>query len=203
MLTDIARKWSVGIVTPIARGMSSIGLTPNMLTVLGFLFNVFVAWVLARGQDYFVWGAVLLVLASIFDAFDGAVARLTGSVTKFGAFLDSTLDRASEAAIYFGLLYWYVTTTPPHTLEPVLIYLTIVGSLLVSYTRARAEGLGVQMKDGWFTRLERIIVLVVGLALSPLSESVMLFVLAVLALGTLITVVQRILHTKKRLEIGD
>lgn len=199
MLTNLARRWSAGILTPIARGLSALGLSPDALTVLGFLFNVGVAWVLSRGQEWFGLGAVLLVAASIFDAFDGAVARHTHQVTKFGAFLDSTLDRASEAALYLGLLYWYLTATPPYTLEPILIYLTIVGSLMVSYTRARAEGLGLEMKDGWFTRLERIIVLVLGLALSRTFDQVMLYVLFLLAFGTNLTAVQRILHTRAKL----
>jgi len=199
MLTDKARQLAAGILNPIARALARIGLTPNMLTVIGFLFNVFVAWVLSRGAGWWVWGGVLLILSSIFDAFDGAVARQSGQVSKFGGFLDSTLDRGSEAAIYLGLLYWYVTTTPPHTLEPVLIYMTIVGSLLVSYTRARAEGLGVQMKDGWFTRLERLVVLIVGLLLARLSDNVMLYILLIQAVGTMVTTLQRILHARQRL----
>lgn len=199
MLTDKARRWSAGILTPIAQGLVRLGLSPDALTVLGFLFNCGVAYVLSWGPAWWGWGALLLVLASIFDAFDGAVARLTGRVTRFGAFLDSTLDRMSEAAIYLGLLYWYITTTPPHTLEPVLIYLSIVGALLVSYTRARAEGLGLEMKEGWFTRLERIVVLVVGLALSNTLDQVMQLVLFLLALGTLVTALQRILYTRSKL----
>ncbi|MCW5852663.1 MAG: CDP-alcohol phosphatidyltransferase family protein [Anaerolineae bacterium] len=199
MLTDKARRWSAGILTPIARGLSALGLSPDALTVLGLLFNMGVAWVLAWGPGWWGWGALLLILASIFDAFDGAVARLTNRVTPFGAFLDSTLDRLSEASIYLGLLYWYITTTPPHTLEPVLIYLTIVGSIMVSYTRARAEGLGLQMKEGWFTRLERMIVVIVGLAVSAYDDRLMQVVLLALALGTNITVVQRILSTRSKL----
>ena len=197
MLTDKARRWSAGILTPIARGLSALGLSPDALTVLGLLFNIVVAYVLSWGPGWWGSGALLLILASIFDAFDGAVARLTNRVTPFGAFLDSTLDRLSEASIYLGLLYWYITTTPPHTLEPVLIYLTIVGSIMVSYTRARAEGLGLQMKEGWFTRLERMIVVIVGLAVSAYDERLMQVVL--LALGTNITVVQRILSTRRKL----
>ena len=92
--------------------------------------------------------------------------------SKFGGFLDSTLDRASEAVVYFGLLYAYLNTTPPATVEPLLIFIATVGSLLVSYTRARVEGLGATMKDGWFTRLERIVVLVVGLVLLVLGVMV-------------------------------
>ncbi|MCW5880257.1 MAG: CDP-alcohol phosphatidyltransferase family protein [Anaerolineae bacterium] len=199
MLTDKARQLAAGILNPIARALARIGLTPNMLTVIGFLFNVFVAWVLSRGAGWWVWGGVLLILSSIFDAFDGAVARQSGQVSKFGGFLDSTLDRASEAVVYFGLLYAYLNTTPPATVEPLLIFIATVGSLLVSYTRARVEGLGATMKDGWFTRLERIVVLVVGLLLSSIFPQIMLIVLAVLAVGTVITAIQRILVARAKL----
>lgn len=199
MLTDLARRLSAGVLTPVAAFLARLGLTPNALTVIGFLFNVFVAWVLSRGAMWFGWGGVLLIVSSIFDAFDGAVARQTGQVSRFGGFLDSTLDRASEAVIYLGLLYAYLSTTPPSTLEPLLIFVATVGSLLVSYTRARAEGLGAQMKEGWFTRLERIIVLVVGLLLTPFFPQAMFVVLALLAVGTSLTTVQRILHAREKL----
>lgn len=204
MLTEWARKWSRNIVTPIAQGLGRVGLTPDMLTVIGFFFNVIVAAVLARGENWWLLGAILLVLSSAFDALDGSLARATAKVTVFGAFLDSTLDRFSEAVIYLGILYAYLTTATPHTLEPILIYLTIVGSLMVSYTRARAEGLGLQLKEGLFTRLERIVVLVVGLALTPFfGMSAVLVVLFVLAIGTNVTAVQRLLIVRGKLARRD
>lgn len=204
MLTEWARKWSRNIITPIAQGLGRIGLTPDMLTVIGFFFNVVVAIVLAQGESWWLLGAVLLVLSMGFDALDGTLARTTGKVTVFGGFLDSTLDRFSEAVIYLALLYTYLTTATPHTLEPILIYLTIVGSLMVSYTRARAEGLGLQLKEGLFTRLERIIVLVLGLALTPFfGNSAMLVVLLLLAIGTNVTAVQRLLIVRGKLAGHD
>ncbi|MFN8482539.1 MAG: CDP-alcohol phosphatidyltransferase family protein [Anaerolineae bacterium] len=204
MLTELARKWSRNIITPIAQGLGRVGLTPDMLTVIGFFFNVVVAIVLAQGESWWLLGAVLLILSMGFDALDGTLARSTGKVTVFGGFLDSTLDRFSEAVIYLALLYTYLTTTTPHTLEPILIYLTIVGSLMVSYTRARAEGLGLQLKEGLFTRLERIIVLVLGLALTPFfGNSAMLVVLLLLAIGTNVTAVQRLLIVRGKLAHRD
>ncbi|MFN8471696.1 MAG: CDP-alcohol phosphatidyltransferase family protein [Anaerolineae bacterium] len=204
MLTEWARKWSRNIITPIALGLGRVGLTPDMLTVIGFFFNVVVAIILAQGESWWLLGAVLLILSMGFDALDGTLARTTGKVSVFGGFLDSTLDRFSEAVIYLALLYTYLTTTPPHTLEPILIYLTIVGSLMVSYTRARAEGLGLQLKEGLFTRLERIIVLVLGLALTSFfGNSAMLVVLLLLAIGTNVTAVQRLFIVRGKLAQGD
>ncbi len=204
MLTEWARRWSRNIITPMAQGLGRVGLTPDMLTVIGFFFNVVVAVVLALGESWWVWGGILLVASSAFDALDGTLARTTGKVTVFGGFLDSTLDRFSEAVIYLGILYAYLTTETPHTLEPILIYLTIVGSLMVSYTRARAEGLGLQLKEGLFTRLERIVVLVLGLVLTPFfGTSAVLVVLFILAIGANITAVQRLLIVRGKLVRRD
>ena len=200
MLTDLARRVSAGMLEPLARGLSGMGLTPNTLTVIGFVLNVGVAALLAQGPAWFGWGALALLAASAFDAFDGSVARVTGQVTRFGGFLDSTLDRFSEAVVYLGLVYAYlVQTTPPRTVEILLIILAIIGSLMVSYTRARVEGLGGTMKEGFLTRLERIVVLTLGLAFSPLFAPSMLVTLAVLAIGTNFTAVQRILVARERL----
>jgi CDP-diacylglycerol--glycerol-3-phosphate 3-phosphatidyltransferase len=120
------------------------------------------------------------------------VARYSGRVTRFGGFLDSTLDRGSEAALYFGLLYYYVARNSIP--EILLIYLALVGSTLVSYTRARAEGIGVACQVGWFTRFERIAVLVIGLLLQQMTTA-----LVVLAVGSIFTTVQRIAHVGRQL----
>ncbi len=185
MLSEWLRARTAGLVGGVARGVAAFGLSPNALTVLGFAFMLVVAVVLARGQ--FVMGGVLLVAAALFDALDGSVARLTGRVTKFGAFFDSTLDRFAEAAIYGGLLWWFWGQGMGR--EAALAYATIIGSLMVSYTRARAEGLGVECKVGWFTRFERIAVLVLGLLLGQITV-----VLLVLAIFSNLTALQRVWH---------
>lgn len=189
MISELLRKWSRGILVPIAGVVSRTGVSPNGLTLLGLVFNLIVAAVLAAGRLQL--GGVLVLLASAFDALDGAVARLTGRVTAFGGFLDSTLDRVSEAALYFGLLYFYAQQGAAP--EALLIYLTIVGSLLVSYTRARAEGIGVDCKVGLFTRLERVLVLALGLILQQMTTA-----LVILAVGSWVTVLQRVLHVGRQ-----
>ncbi len=173
------------LVNPIARMISSVGISPNLLTMMGLTANAAVGVVIARG--HFRWAGVVVILASLFDAFDGALARVSGQTSSFGAFLDSTLDRFSEAVVYLGLLLYY--TQHGRRTEVVLTYVTIVGSLMVSYARARAEGLGLQCKVGLLTRAERICLLIVGLILGIIP-----WVLWVLAILTNVTVIQRVVH---------
>jgi len=164
------------------------GITPNGLTVLGLVATLGVAGVLALG--HFQVGALLVILTALFDSLDGALARLTNRVTPFGAFLDSSLDRFSEGALYFGLLYAF--TQRGATWEILLTYLALLGSLLVSYTRARAEGIRVECQVGFFTRFERFVVLCLGL----LFPAYLVVALAILALFSTLTAVQRILHVR-------
>jgi CDP-diacylglycerol--glycerol-3-phosphate 3-phosphatidyltransferase len=134
-----------------------------------------------------------VLAAAAFDSLDGALARRTGRASLFGAFIDSTLDRFSEAALYLGLLTYYARRGG--TAEVVLIYLTIVGSLLVSYTRARAEGLGLECKVGLFDRFLRVIVFGAGLIVSWMLPS-----LIVLAAGSNFTALQRIVFVYRMTE---
>lgn len=175
MLTQWARRSSRAILEPIARFVSRTGISPNVITVIGFLLTVGVAYVLSLGRLQL--GGVLILAAAAFDALDGSLARLVGRTSRFGAFLDSTLDRFSEAVIYLGLFVYLIGQDS--TLELVLIYATIVGSLMVSYARARAEGIGVPLKHGLMTRLERVGLLVVGLIFNQLTLA--LWVLAILS----------------------
>jgi len=190
MISDWLRKRTQRFLVPLVAAISRTGLTPDALTVIGFLLNLVVAGVLAAG--HLVIGGVLVALAMAFDSLDGALARYTGRVTRFGGFLDSTLDRMAEAALYFGLLYYYVQRDSMP--EILLIFLTMVFSQMVSYTRARAEGIDVECKVGWFTRFERVAVLVLGLLLQQ-----MLTALIILALGSALTTLQRILHVRAQL----
>ncbi|NOZ04773.1 MAG: CDP-alcohol phosphatidyltransferase family protein [Chloroflexi bacterium] len=185
MISDRVRAWTRGLANGLAQIMDRLGFTPNMLTVLGFLLMIPIGVLLAAG--YFRAGAIFILLAGAFDGLDGALARLTDRVTSFGGFLDSTLDRYAEGVLYLGLLVFY--QRHPDNVAVVLVYLTIVGSLLVSYTRARAEGAGIACKVGVFTRFERIAVLVLGL-----FSGWMLPALAILALFSHITALQRIWH---------
>src|SRR5438034_1045517 len=139
-------------MTMIVRRLAGLGITPNTLTVLGFMLSILTAVIIAQGL--FLAGGLLVLFAGIFDMFDGAMARVRNAATTFGAFLDSTLDRYSESIILFGLL-WYVMQHPDlqeplwpaaheQTWMMVFIYAAVVGSLMVSYTKARAEGLGIE-----------------------------------------------------------
>ncbi len=175
ILSEQARRLTQVIVDPVADVLARLGFTPNTLTLLGFLMNVAVAVVLSQGQMR--WGGVAFFLAGSLDGLDGTLARKLGQVSRFGAFLDSTLDRLSEAAVFLGLLVWY--TGRGANQEIVLIYATIVGSLMVSYSRARAEGLGMDCKVGLLTRMERAVVLLVGLLLDQVT--ITLWVMAILS----------------------
>jgi CDP-diacylglycerol--glycerol-3-phosphate 3-phosphatidyltransferase len=185
MLSERLREWTQGIRAPIGRLVGNLGISPNALTVIGYLLSLLVAYVLATGR--LQAGGVLVAVAALFDALDGTVARATGQTSTFGAFFDSVMDRFSEATVLFGLFLWY-SQIGART-ELALIYVTIVGSLMVSYARARAEGLGVQCKVGLLTRFERIALLVIGLTIQQVS--LMLWVMAVL---TNFTALQRTYH---------
>lgn len=187
MFSEMVRKHSRSLLEPIARLINKLGLSPNVVTVSGFLLMVGVAFVLAQGHLF--WGGLLIIGSALFDAVDGTLARMIGRTSRFGAFLDSTLDRFSEAVIFLGLFIYFIGQD--HQLELILIYATVVGSLMVSYARARAEGIGVPLKDGWFTRFERIFLLVVGLLFSFITVNLLTLILLVLAVFTNVTAVQR------------
>ncbi len=192
-LTELFRKRFGGLVEPIARLIGRTGVSPNVITVMGVVLNLGVAWVLAQGHTRI--GGVLVGLVALFDALDGTLARLTGKRSRFGAFLDSTMDRFSEAIVYLGLLVFY--TQSGAVQEIVLIYVAIVGSVMVSYTRARAEGLGLQCKVGLLTRFERTAVLIISLVLEQVTIG--LWVTAILAN---FTALQRMYHVWKTTHEG-
>jgi len=193
-LTDLLRKRFGGFLEPVARLIGRTGVSPNVVTLTGAVLNLGVAWVLAQGHMRI--GGVLVPLVSLFDALDGTLARLTGKRSRFGAFLDSTMDRFSEAILYLGLLFFY--TRSGASREILLIYVTIVGSLMVSYARARAEGLGLDCKVGLLTRLERVVVLSVALILDQVC--IALWILAIL---TNFTAFQRMYHVWKATDGED
>jgi CDP-diacylglycerol--glycerol-3-phosphate 3-phosphatidyltransferase len=126
------------IAEPVARLVAKTGVHPNAVTLFGFILNVGAAWVLATG--HFLIGGFLVLFAGVFDLLDGALARVTGKGTIFGALLDSTMDRYSEAVLLFGLLIYFARRNDT-TEEVLLIFAAMAGSVLISYIRARAEGL--------------------------------------------------------------
>ena len=176
-----ARRTAEMIVMPLARR----GVTPNAVTIAGFVFNVVTAGVIARG--HLSTGGALLFLAGLFDMLDGALARVTSRQTDFGAFLDSLLDRYSEAAILLALIFQF---TIRHEVATVLlVYVVAMGSILISYARARAEGLGLEAKVGIAPRPERVLILGLGLLFVERTTIAALVILAVL---THLTAMQRL-----------
>ena len=193
-LQEIRRNLAYRITDPVVGALSKSGITPNTLTLINLALNIVAAYVIATG--HFPVGGVLILGSGLFDLLDGALARFNQQTTRFGAVLDSTVDRISEAATLCGLLIWYVSQGGA-TLEIVLVLVVLVGSFLVSYIRARAEGLGWQCQVGLFTRAERVIVLAIGLLLGGVSISSVFVGLCVLALFALVTVAQRLVYLWK------
>ena len=188
MLSNLVRRRAQALLNSIALALNALGLSPNGLTLIGFGAMCLIGLILANG--YMALGGVLIIAAGIFDALDGTLARLTNRVSKFGAFLDSTTDRFAEGAIFLGIMFWYMQHGM--TFVAYLTYLTLLGSLMVSYARARAEGIGVECKEGMMTRFERISLLVIGLVLTAVfGDTPILIVLAILAIFTNLTAVQR------------
>lgn len=165
--------------------LDRVGVSPNALTFLGLLLSALTGLVLARGS--FALGGLLTLLAGSFDMLDGAVARAGGKMSVFGGFLDSTVDRYSEAVLLFGLLVHF--TGAGDSTAVGLIYITTVGSLMISYTRARAEGLGLKNEVGLLARPERVVIL--GLSLLFGRPELALWLLAI---GTNVTAAQRVYH---------
>jgi len=197
-LQDIRRILAYRITSPIVGILSKSGITPNMLTLMNLALNIVAAYVIVTG--HFLLGGVLILVSGLFDLLDGALARFTKQTTKFGAVLDSTADRISEAATLCGLLIWYIPQGEA-TLEIVLVLCVLIGSFLVSYIRARAEGLGWQCQVGLFTRAERVIVLAVGLLVNRIFVHSVFVALCVLAVFVFVTVVQRLAHLWKQARI--
>lgn len=185
------------LVILLIRPLARLGVTPNTLTLIGLLLSILTAVIIAQG--YLVTGGLLVLFAGIFDMFDGAMARVCNTATTFGAFFDSTLDRYSESIILFGMLVYALQRPDLHDLfwpfaheqfwMITVIFIAVVGSLMVSYTKARAEGLGLECKTGLLARPERVVILALGL-LSGTS----IWALALLAVFSQVTAIERIVH---------
>jgi len=195
--TLVPHKVSTRLTDPIVSPLAAIGVTPNMVSVAGILGNVG-AGALAGG-GHFLWAGLTMLVFSALDLLDGAIARKTGTVTRFGGVFDSVLDRMSEAAVLGGLLFHY-TQTGGNTEEIVLIYAGAVGSILVSYVRARAQAEGIDMREGLFTRAERVLLLAGALII---GHGVVRWALWILAVLSHVTVIQRVLAVRRELANDD
>lgn len=199
--TIVPHKVSTRFTDPIVSPLASLGVTPNMISLAGFAGNVAAAAAAASGL-FILAGAIMLVFSGL-DLLDGALARKTGTVTRFGAVFDSVLDRLSEAAVLGGLLYHY-TQIGSHTTEVALCYAAVVGSIMVSYVRARAEGIGLELREGLFTRAERVLLLAGALIIAPLTHDLVVTgALWVLAGFSLLTAGQRVLAVWQKLAESD
>jgi len=188
-LTDYLRLWFKWVLDPLGGFFNRLGLTPNMMTMLGLIGNSVGAYYLARGE--MLTGGILVLLMTPIDALDGTMARLRGESGDFGAFVDSVTDRYSELIIYGGLLYHFLSLGDP--LGGLLVFGAAVGSVLVSYVKARAEGLGYEAKVGLLTRVERYIVLAPALVFNQLIIG-----LWIIALFANITALQRIWYVRRQ-----
>ncbi len=187
--TDYLRLWFKWVLDPLGGFFNRLGLTPNMMTMLGLLGNSVGAYYLARGN--MLTGGILVVLMTPIDALDGTMARLRGESSDFGAFVDSVSDRYSELIIYGGLLYHFLTQGDKF--GGLLVFGAAAGSVLVSYVKARAEGLGYGAKVGLLTRVERYLVLAPSLVFNQLYIG-----LGIIAIFANITAIQRIWHVRNQ-----
>ncbi|MCH7522451.1 MAG: CDP-alcohol phosphatidyltransferase family protein [Chloroflexi bacterium] len=177
LLPRSAPRW---LIDPIVGALARVGVTPNMLTLAGVLGNAGAAFLAARG-DFLPAGIVMLAASSL-DMLDGALARATGKATRFGSVFDAVMDRVSEAAVLFGLLYYFSDRGGRE--EELLIFAALAASFLVSYTRARAEIVDIPLREGLFGRAERVVLLGIGLIID--QATVALWILAVAAGATAI-----------------
>ncbi len=190
------REWAQQRVRPLVLALDRLGLTPNSVSVIGLLISIAAGWIAAKGGLFL--GALVLLVGSVFDMLDGNLARLQGKVSRQGAFLDSNFDRLAEAAVFTGLAWYYMDalTWPDHG-AVILIMLTLIGSLTTSYARARAEGLGTTCFGGWLQRPERMVLLIAGMLL---GHHILKLVLLFLAIVTILTTLQRIVATSRKLQ---
>jgi CDP-diacylglycerol--glycerol-3-phosphate 3-phosphatidyltransferase len=207
MISDAIGAGGKRIISAMVRAVARSRINPNALTFIGLLINIGCG--VLYGYGMFFRAGLLMILANIFDMLDGQVARLRGRVTRFGAFFDSVIDRYSDIIVYVGIMVFYARNTAAHsTLLVALTGLALVGSVMVSYSRARAESLDIACKVGFLERPERVVLLIIaslteaGPASSPFLHK-MPQVLWVLAALSHWTVVHRIYHTWRELRAGD
>jgi CDP-diacylglycerol--glycerol-3-phosphate 3-phosphatidyltransferase len=229
IIRDALQKVIYKILHPFVRFLIRIGCTPNTITTIGLILNISVAVIFILGTregnigdlSYVGWSGAMILFAGLFDMLDGQVARLGNMASRFGALYDSVLDRYSELVMFFGITYYLVSHD--YFLSSLFSFLALIGSMMVSYTRARAEGLGIECKEGLMQRPERVIIigvsaLVCGIVASTVGSDYTLyyngfavfeviliftFPLAIVAVLSNVTAVQRLIHCKNELEKND
>ncbi|HET8601628.1 MAG TPA: CDP-alcohol phosphatidyltransferase family protein [Segeticoccus sp.] len=196
MLNRFARALFTRIFTPVARLLLSLGISPDIVTIVGTL-GVCVGALAFYPRHQFFWGTIVITCFVFSDTVDGVMARLSNRSSRWGAYLDSTLDRVGDAAIFGGLVLWYAREPDRYYMAGLALACLILG-MVVSYAKARAEGLGMTANVGIAERADRLVVVLVttGLVGLGLPEIVLTAVLALLAVASLITVIQRMLTVR-------
>ena len=198
MLNRFARAFFTKLFTPLARLFLKLGISPDVVTIVGTI-GVCVGALAFYPRHEFFWGTIVVVVFVFSDTVDGVMARLSDRSSKWGAYLDSTLDRVGDSAIFGGLVLWYAGDGGTPYLAALALACLILGSV-VSYAKARAEGLGMTANVGIAERAERLVVVLAATGLVGLGvpEVLLTVVLALLALASLITVVQRMLEVRRQ-----
>lgn len=197
---NLKQAWTNGArraVVPVANRLALSHVTPNKLTVAGLVLNIASTPLIISG--HFIWAAVVMLIASSFDMLDGAVARVSEKVTPFGAFFDSVSDRLAEGIVLGAVGIWYAREGDFVMLA--VVFIVAICSFLVSYTRARAEAVGLDCKVGFASRPERVVGLAIGFVFANLWGGIVLnAMLLLLAVLTTMTVVQRVLDVRRQME---
>jgi len=197
LLSARVKETGRAVLRPVVRLAVRLHLTPNTVTVIGFTIVAGASLLVATGN--LVAGAAILTARSLPDAVDGALARATGGATAFGGFLDSTLDRAAEAILYAGVAAYYLSSTTAPTWPVMLALVALTASFLVSYTRARAEAAGYAAEVGVAPRVERLVILIAGIALTGLGwEAGIIGAMILVAALAVTTTIQRIWHVHQQ-----
>jgi len=198
MLNRFARAFFNKLFTPLARLLIKLGISPDVVTIVGTVGVCVGALVLYPRHEFF-WGSLVIAVFVLSDTLDGTMARLSGRSTRWGAYLDSTLDRVADSAIFGGLVLWYSGDGNTPYLAALALACLILGSV-VSYAKARAEGLGMTANVGIAERAERVVMVLTATGLVGLGvpEVLLTVVLALLALASLITVIQRMLEVRRQ-----
>ena len=206
---DDLQKLIYTLINPIIKGMIKMGITPNMVTTIGFVGNVVAAFLfihasqlspISMGFSWIGWGGAILLVSGLFDMMDGRLARLGNMSTTFGAFWDSTLDRYSELFSLFGITLYLMTASG--IWAGVITFLALVGSIMVSYVRARAEGLGIECKVGLMQRPERVVVTALAAIITGMTSNLWWLIggMTLIAVLANITAFWRVAHCYKQLK---
>lgn len=195
-LSEVRKALAYRFTEPVVRFLSRTPITPSAITWFGFLLTVGAAALIIK--EHLLAAGFIVLIAGFFDILDGALARRTNQATRFGAILDSTLDRLSEAVLLLGILVLYAEEQSITGI--LLVGFALIGSLLVSYVKARAEALGLECQVGLFTRAERVIVLALGLLLNQISYA-LIIALAIIVMFSFFTAGQRLLYVWQQTKI--